>query len=76
MGAVALSKHDETVGATGVHNVEGECNAHLYLADDLGDNVCTIRCNLPKDHMGKHHERFMRDGDAVIIQWVKDERRG
>src|SRR5256885_305335 len=28
------------------HDVPGECNARLFLADDYGDNVCTLRCQL------------------------------
>ena len=53
-------------------DVEGECNAHLYLGDDYGDNTCTIRCHLPQGHDAPHKE-VCRDGD-VTITWSEDER--
>ena len=53
-------------------DVDGECNARLYLADDWGNNSCTIRCHLPSGHTGRHQEEFERDG-MVTIQWEKDE---
>lgn len=59
-------------------DAEGQCNAHLYLGDDYGDNTCTCRCGLPKGHDGPHKEVFEREGkdDAglVTIQWERDER--
>lgn len=63
-------------------DVEGECNAHLYLADDYGDNQTTCRCQLPKGHTGLHTEMFLRDkkfyglrtSNNVIITWSVDER--
>ena len=55
-------------------NVEGECNARLYLGDDYGDNVCTIRCRLPAGHDGPHREEFKRGGKPVVITWEVDER--
>ena len=54
-------------------DVAGECNARLYLADDYGDNTCTIRCRLPPDHEGKHLEAFEREGKTVAIEWEKGE---
>lgn len=51
----------------------GECNAHLYIADDWGDNTATIRCQLEKGHSGLHRESFRREG-KVIIEWEVDER--
>jgi hypothetical protein len=56
-------------------NVKGECNARLYLADDYGDNSCTIRCRLEPGHEGPHRESFQRGGEPVNITWVVDERR-
>ena len=53
-------------------DVEGECNAHLYLADDYGDNEATVRCQLPKGHEG-WHEEVGRNG-TVKITWEKDEK--
>jgi hypothetical protein len=56
-------------------DVEGECNARLYIADNYGDNSATIRCQLAPDHEGLHREQFDRDGGQVTITWVADERR-
>lgn len=53
-------------------DVDGECNAHLYLGDDYGDNCSTMRCQLLKGHDGHHSETF-RKGTATIT-WEKDER--
>ena len=55
-------------------DIEGECNAHLYLGDDWGDNVCTIRCQLPKGHRGLHKERGRLLENPFTITWYKDER--
>lgn len=55
-------------------DTEGECNAHLYLCDDCGDNETTIRCQLPKGHKGTHCEWFYRGEGKVTIAWEKDER--
>ena len=53
-------------------DIEGQCNAHCYIADDYGDTHATIRCQLPKNHEGKHRE-VSRDG-KLIIEWEDDER--
>lgn len=53
-------------------DVEGQCNAHLYIGDDFGDNKATMRCELIKGHSGNHKEVF-RDGKAVI-EWEINER--
>lgn len=53
-------------------DIEGQCNARLFLADNFGDNHCTIRCQLTPGHTGKHLE-VCRSG-AVEIRWEKDER--
>lgn len=55
-------------------DVEGECNARLLLADDYGDNVCTMHCQLPEGHDGPHREEFERGGKPVVITWYVDER--
>jgi hypothetical protein len=52
-----------------------ECNAHLYIADNYGDNSSTIRCQLAPGHDGPHREEFERQGQPVVITWVVDERR-
>lgn len=53
-------------------DIEGECNAHLYLADNYQDNHCTIRCQLTMGHTGKHLE-ICRNG-SVEIRWIEDEK--
>ena len=55
-------------------DVEGECNAHLYIADDYGDNSATMRCAGPPDHDGFHRETFDHYGKVVIVTWEEDER--
>ena len=55
-------------------DIEGECNAHLYIADDYGDGSATIRCQLPEGHDGLHVEKFERRGGDVKIEWEIDER--
>lgn len=55
-------------------DVEGECNARLHIADDWGDNCCTLRCREQPDHEGPHRKEFQRDGSPVTITWVRDER--
>lgn len=56
-------------------DVVGECNAHLYLADDYGDNDCTCRCGLAAGHSGLHRESFTRRlSGKVDILWTIDER--
>ena len=55
-------------------DVQGECNARLYLGDDYGDNECTIRCQREPGHEGKHREVFGSDGRQVTIEWELDER--
>ena len=53
-------------------DVEGECNAHLYIADDFGDNSATMRCQLLKGHSGNHREVF--NTREVTVEWAVDER--
>lgn len=55
-------------------DVEDECNARLFIADNHGDNTATMRCQLPPDHEGLHREEFTRAGGPVVITWTADER--
>ncbi len=56
-------------------DVEGECNAHLHIADDYGDNHATMRCHLPNGHKGPHREIYDQcSGDEVIVTWNINER--
>ncbi len=57
----------------GPQDVSGECNAKLYLGDDFGDNVCTVRCQLPIEHSSPHKEEFQRSDKPVTITWFVDE---
>jgi len=55
-------------------DVAGECNAHLYIGDDFGDNHATMRCQLPKGHIGVHRETFTRsEAGTIIVTWENDE---
>lgn len=53
------------------------CNAKLYLADDEGDNYCTLTCQLALGHKGYHLESFRRTSppgyNEVVITWTLDE---
>jgi len=56
-------------------DVEGKCNARLFLADDYGDNHCTILCGLGVAHKDMHQEKFTRPScGRVAIQWEKAEK--
>ena len=56
-------------------DVEGECNAHLYIGDNFGDNHTTMRCQKSEGHDGRHEERFERYGEEVVVSWIVDERK-
>lgn len=45
----------------------GMCNAELHIADDYGDNVATMKCQLESGHEGRHVEVW-RDGLAKV-EW-------
>lgn len=45
----------------------GKCNAQLHLADDYGDNVATMKCQLETNHEGRHVD-ICRNGQ-VKIEW-------
>ena len=53
----------------------GECNARLFIGDNYGDGTATMRCQLAPNHDGLHREEFEREGGAVTITWVTDERK-
>lgn len=53
-------------------DVEGECNARLYIGDDYGDNHATMRCSLHAGHEGSHQETW-RNG-ACRLEWDGDDR--
>lgn len=45
----------------------GKCNAQLHIADDWGDNITTMKCQLEVGHAGRHVE-IWRDGQAKV-EW-------
>jgi hypothetical protein len=60
-------------------DVDGECNAHLYIGDNYGDNHATMRCGLLEGHDGVHREVFSRtttEGppSECVMTWEQDER--
>jgi hypothetical protein len=56
-------------------DVDGECNARLFIGDDYGDNECTIRCQLQPNHGGKHREVWNPLNMGIVtIEWEHDER--
>ena len=56
-------------------NVPGECNAHLRISDDYGDNAATMRCSQKAGHDGLHRETYRsKRAGAVIVEWERDER--
>lgn len=56
-------------------DVEGECNARLYIGDNYGDNHATMRCRLRPDHKGEPHKETYDGGTAgqVTVTWENDE---
>lgn len=42
------------------------CNRRMSIADDMGDNEASIRCQLPKGHKGPHKERYTSCSHGVI----------
>jgi hypothetical protein len=55
-------------------DVDGECNARLYIADNFGDSHATMRCQLPSGHEGPHKEEYKHYGKPVIVTWEGDDR--
>ena len=58
-------------------DVQGECNARLFIGDIHGDGHATMRCQLKPDHTGPHQERYNAGDDAfpnwVTVTWEQDE---
>jgi len=55
-------------------DVEGECNARLYVGDTFGDNHSTFRCQLKPGHEGRHQEKHGEAaGNPVEVTWKMDE---
>jgi len=51
------------------------CNAVMPFGDDHGDNSCTFRCMLNKDHEGKHREWGNLYGKyPYSLEWEGDYR--
>ena len=55
-------------------DIDGQCNAHLYIGDNFGDNHATMRCQLPENHTEEHKETFDRGNKPVTITWYVDEK--
>jgi hypothetical protein len=59
-------------------DVEGECNAHLYIGDNFGDSHATMRCQLPKGHLDFHREEYGQGNvfykSGVGVLWLEDQR--
>ncbi len=55
-------------------DVEGQCNAHLYIGDNFHDNHATMRCQLMPGHTGFHREDYGDEGESVTVTWEKDHR--
>mgnify|MGYP001612492560 CR=1 FL=1 len=53
-----------------------ECNAHLYIGDDYGDNHATMRCQELPGHPLPHREKFThsRGSNEIDVTWTIDER--
>ena len=58
-------------------DVEGECNARLFIADVHGDGHATMRCQLKPDHTGPHQEVYNAGSEEfpnrVTVIWEQDE---
>lgn len=50
-----------------------KCSAILELADDYGDNISTMHCQLPEGHEGQHFEKGTKGGGFEIL-WSEDDR--
>lgn len=55
-------------------DVDGECNARLFIGDNYGDGTATMRCQRAPNHEELHQEQFERKGGLVTITWTADER--
>lgn len=57
---------------------KNHCTAILEIADDYGDNIATMHCDLPRGHGGMHIETFdhteLQPGaKQVIVGWIGDD---
>lgn len=52
-------------------DVEGKCNARLFIADNWGDNHATMLCSLAAKHPGLPH---CEDFGRGRVEWAEDER--
>ena len=52
----------------GGRGMKKPCRDTLEIADDYGDNVATMTCQLPAGHQGQHIEQYGSD-PAVIVLW-------
>ncbi|EGQ60915.1 hypothetical protein GGI1_03391 [Acidithiobacillus sp. GGI-221] len=51
---------------------EKACGRHMSIADDMGDNEASIRCQLPRGHEGPHQEQYTSySHGAVTITFEK-----
>ncbi len=50
-------------------DVEGQCNARLSIADDMGDNTAGMRCQLESGHEGPHREVY----DRQVSSYTHDD---
>jgi len=50
-------------------DVEGQCNARLFIGDNYGDNHATMRCQLEPGHEGDHEEKYGRPPQKVTVRW-------
>jgi len=48
-------------------DIAGECNAHLHIGDNYGDNHATMRCQLEAGHQGDHQETWR--GGTAVVRW-------
>jgi len=55
-------------------DVEGECNARLFISDDYGDNCRTLRCPHEPGHPGDHVVKITGFNGTATILWTTDER--
>ncbi len=60
-------------------DVEGECNAHLHIADNHGDNHATMRCQLEPGHdmdnkPTYHQETWPSGSGECTVTWPGDDR--
>jgi hypothetical protein len=53
-------------------DLDGRCNARLFIGDNSGDNHATFRCQLDPGHDGLHREEYDdHSGGRVTVTWEK-----